>query len=198
MTHSTTPTTGTTEFDTTEPQYGSIGVDGSTTGQDAPLADAGRRTADTAGQLAERAANTGIQQVDRGREQTAEGLTKLADSMRRVSGELSDQQPMVQNVTQAIAEQTERAASYLRDTDARQIMRNVEDIARRQPFVFLGGAFLLGLVGARVLKMAAGGESGQSGQSQGLQGTSDLSGMQTGYGYEYTDRSIAPAGSTEI
>jgi hypothetical protein len=37
-------------------------------------------------------------------------------------------------------------------TDARQIIGNVEDAARRQPLLFLGGAFALGLVAARVLK----------------------------------------------
>lgn len=191
MTQSNSSTTGASEFDTTDSQYGSIGVDGSN-GNDAPLADAGRRTAETASNLAERATSTGLQQVDRGREQTAEGLTKLADSMRRASGELADEQPMVHNVTQTIAEQTERVASYLRETDAREIVRNVEEMARRQPLAFLGGAFVLGLIGARVLKMAAGG------QSTGTDSNARLGSLQTGYGYEYPDRTMAPAGATEI
>jgi len=78
--------------------------------------------------------------------------------------------------------------------------------------VFLGGAFLLGLVGARVLKMAAGGQNG--GQSVG--GYQSGYGIQGGYGetatgygsagsgygsntgYSSLDTPTTPAGSTEI
>lgn len=197
MTHSTSPTSGTTDFDT-ESQYGSVGLEGNTgSGGEAPIAEAGRRTGETASHIAERAANTGIQQVDRGREQAAESLSQLATTMRRASDDVGQETPLVQNVTQTIAEQTERAATYLRDTDAREIIHSVEDIARRQPLVFLGGAFLLGLVGARVLKMAAGGGQ-DSGSTSGSRGMSDVSGMRSGYGYDYTDASVAPAGATEI
>lgn len=194
MTQRTSTTSDATDFETAERRYGSIDVEaGDPSGGEAPLAEAGRRTADTAGQLAERAANTGIQQVDHGREQAAQGLAQFADTMRRASGELSDQQPLVQNITQAVAEQTERAASYLRETDARQIVRNVEEIARRQPLIFLGGAFLVGLVGARVLKMAAGQDGGTTDDARPRRQAGTY-----GYGYARPDPGIAPAGTTEI
>jgi hypothetical protein len=127
------------------------------TEREQPLADAGRETAQTAGRLAERAANTGLRQADRGREKTAEGLHKLAGEMRTISTDMESQQPAIATVAEAAADQTERIATYLRDTDVRQIINNVEDVARRQPLLFVGGAFVLGLAAARFLKAAGGG-----------------------------------------
>jgi hypothetical protein len=59
------------------------------------------------------------------------------------------------------ADQAERIATYLQQTDAREIIIKVEDVARRQPLIFLGGAFLLGVAASRFIKAAGGGSSGQ-------------------------------------
>jgi hypothetical protein len=147
----------------TEPTYGTRTgsalepVEGRDIGQqEHPLGEAGRQTAETAGQIAERAKETGFKQADYGRERAAEGLQTLAGNIRRISGEMEAQQPGIANVTETVAEQTERLATYLSQTDAREMLRNVEDAARRQPLLFLGGAFVLGLATARFLKAAGG------------------------------------------
>ena len=69
---------------------------------------------------------------------------------------METQQPAIANVADTVAEQTERFANYLRETDAREMLRNVEDAARKQPLLFLGGAFVIGLATARFLKAAGG------------------------------------------
>ena len=46
----------------------------------------------------------------------------------------------------------QRAADYLDRTDSREMMHHTEQFARRQPALFLGGAFGLGLIAARFLK----------------------------------------------
>jgi phosphohistidine phosphatase SixA len=140
---------------TDTPMAGSTAI--GTADQEQPLAEAGRQTVETAGQLVERATNSGLQQADRGREQTAEGLHQLASEIRTISTDMESQQPAIATVAEVAAEQTERIATYLRDTDARQLISNVEDVARRQPLLFVGGAFVLGLVAARFLKAAGGG-----------------------------------------
>jgi hypothetical protein len=132
------------------------------TEQDHPLTEAGAEAGETAGHLAERAAEVGFQQADRAREQTADGLNQLADSVRRVSSDMESEQPAMANLTSTAAEQTERIASYLRETDARQLVHTVEDVARRQPLLFIGGAFLLGLAASRFVKAAGGGQSGST------------------------------------
>ena len=130
-----------------------------------PLAEAGQQATESAGHLAERAADLGLQQADRGRETAASGISQVAQSIRRVSTDMLTEQPTMANAAMTAADQADRVAQYLRQTDARQILSKVEDVARRQPLIFLGGAFLLGAAASRFIKAAGGGQSGQSGQT---------------------------------
>ncbi|MBA2264721.1 MAG: hypothetical protein H0W10_08670 [Chloroflexi bacterium] len=144
-----------------------------------PLVDAGMQATESAGHLAERAADIGLQQADRGRKQAASGIDKVAQTIRRVSTEMETEQPGIANAAQTAADQADRVAQYLRETDARQMISNVEEMARRQPLIFLGGAFLLGVAASRFIK-AAGGASGQGQGDQG--GQYGRSGYSTSYG----------------
>lgn len=150
-------------------EYGSS-KGGSGNGEN-PLAEAGQQAGQSVGVLTERATDLGFQQADKAREQAADGLGQVTDSIRRVSMDMEGDQPAIANVVTTAADQADRIADYLRTTDARQILSTVEDVARRQPLIFLGGAFVLGLAASRLLK-AAGGSSSQPGQS--------------GYGQEWT------------
>jgi phage-related protein len=132
-----------------------------TYGEQHPLAEAGERAGESVGQLAERATDLGFTQADRGKAQAASGISQVADSLRRVSSDMESQQPAIANAGRTAAEQAERLASYLQATDAREILHTVEDAARRQPLIFLGGAFLMGVAAARFMK-AAGGANGNS------------------------------------
>lgn len=135
-----------------------------TTEQEHPLAEAGQEAGQTAGHLAERAADVGFQQADRAREQTAEGLDQLAGSVRRVSTDMESEQPAIASLASTAAEQAERVAGFLHETDARQLVHTVEDMARRQPLLFVGGAFLLGIAASRFIKAAGGGQVGHAGR----------------------------------
>ena len=134
-----------------------------------PLVEAAHETAQTAGQLAHRASETGFQQVDQRREQAADAVDRIAQSIRRVSVDIGEQQPAIGNVADTAAEQAERLAGYLRRTDARQMLDNVQGYARRQPLLFVGGAFLAGLAASRLMK-AAGGDQGSGSRSSRLAG----------------------------
>ncbi|HEX5040389.1 MAG TPA: hypothetical protein VFW95_09660 [Candidatus Limnocylindria bacterium] len=116
------------------------------------LTGAGLEAGDRAGQLAERASDIGFQQADKVADQAANGVTQVADSIRRVSLEMQTEQPAISNLAETAAEQADRIASYLRENDARQMLNAVEDAARRQPLLFLGGAFVLGVAASRFLK----------------------------------------------
>lgn len=146
-----------------------------------PLAEAGQEAGQEVGHLAERAGEVGINQADRVRQQGAEGLNQLASSVRRVSSELESEQPMIANLTSTAAEQTERLAGFLRETDARQMVGAVEDFARRQPLLFVGGALALGVAASRFIKAAGGGSGGQGSQYGGGQyGRAQYGGTQYG------------------
>ena len=155
-----------------------------------PLAEAGKDATESVGQLAGRAADLGIEQADRGRTQAAEGIDQVAQSIRRVSTDMQTEQPAIANAAMTAADQAERVAQYLRQTDARKIISTVEDVARRQPLLFIGGAFVIGIAASRFIKAAGGGQSAQAGYRSGYStdyrsnSTSDLS----------TDGSYEPTG----
>jgi len=64
-----------------------------------------------------------------------------------------------------LAEQLERAAKLIGKSDARQVLASLERYARREPLLFLGGALLVGIGGARFLKSSAS-SSNSTNQSQ--------------------------------
>ena len=155
-------------------------MSGTSAEQEHPLAQTGQQAGETMGHLAERASNLGFRQADDRRETAAERLDTLASSIRKVSSEMESEEPNMANLASTAAEQTERLAGYLRNTDARQMLNTAEDFARRQPALFLGGAFLLGLAATRFIKAANGGES--TGSRAGRMGERASAGYGTAYG----------------
>ena len=139
--------------------------------QASPLAEAGQHVGESVGHLAERATGIGFTQADRGRTAAADGVSKVADTIRRVSLDMQVEQPAIASAAETAADQADRIADYLRTTDAREIVGTVESAARRQPLLFLGGAFVLGVAASRLFKAASGGgsnatASGAYGQGQ--------------------------------
>lgn len=95
--------------------------------------------------------------LNRQKDEAANDLQKLAGAVRHVGDELSGQEqgPIGQYVAEygrKAADGIERLTNYLRTTDTRELVSEVENFGRRQPALMIGGAFLLGLAGARFLK----------------------------------------------
>ena len=84
----------------------------------------------------------------------AEGLGSVAQALRQ-SGETlrskNPETPIPQYISSA-ADQVERLSSYLRTNSVSDMVNGLEQLARRQPMLFIGSAFMLGLLGARFLK----------------------------------------------
>jgi hypothetical protein len=164
-----------------------------TTAQAHPLVEAGQQATETAGHLAERAADLGLRQADRGRQQAADGIDNVAESIRRVSLDMQSDQPAIAGAASTAAEQAERVAQYLRQTDAREIISKVEDVARRQPLIFIGGAFVLGFAASRFLKAAGGNSSSDMDRRIGRQ-----SGYATDYSRSNTYQTTGPGSTNRI
>jgi hypothetical protein len=95
--------------------------------------------------------------VDQQRQTAATGVQAVAQAFRNMGDDLRNRQegPVAEyaaEVGHAIGGQAERLANYLRQRNARQLVTDAEDFARRSPAVFLGGAFVLGLAASRFLK----------------------------------------------
>jgi len=139
----------------------------------------------TAGEVAGRVREQATSQLDTRKDQTADTLGSVAQALRQTGDQLNqqDQGAVAQYADQA-AQQIERLSTYLRNRNVGDLVGEVERFARRQPAIFLGGAFALGLLGARFLK-----SSSQQAQMQG-QGTGSYGyggyGGYTGYRRGYT------------
>ena len=109
------------------------------------------------------------EQVDQRSTQAGEQVTSLADAMRRTGQTLRDEGNEVPaKVTDAVAERSERLGSYLRDADADAILRDVEDLARRRPWLFAAGGVVVGLLASRFLKASSSGRyQSQNGSGHG-------------------------------
>lgn len=95
--------------------------------------------------------------IDRQKDEAAGQLQKLAGAVRHLGDELGgqDQGPIARYAAEygrKAADGIERFTNYLEQNDTRAMIREVENFGRRQPALMLGGAFLLGLAGARFLK----------------------------------------------
>jgi hypothetical protein len=88
-------------------------------------------------------------QLDSGKTRAASALRGVASSLLHPNEAGTD---TVSEYIRTAGDRVQRAADYLENKDVREVVSDVEQFARRQPALFLGGAFMLGLVAARVLK----------------------------------------------
>lgn len=88
------------------------------------------------------------------RTNAAQSLNTVSNAISQVGQQLSqnDQTAPIAGVISAAAGQIQNAASYLEHHNVEQIVDEVRGFARREPALFLGGAFLAGLLAARFLK----------------------------------------------
>ena len=104
-------------------------------------------------QVQEQAKSQITQQKDR----VAQSVGGIALALRQTSQNMQDlDQGGVAQYVDTVAERFERASTFLQDKDLGEIVEEIEDFAVREPVLFLGGAFALGLVAARFLKSSSG------------------------------------------
>jgi hypothetical protein len=148
-------TTRSTAATTTQDQTQTGGQSGvQSTAQDAGVVE---QTKQKAQELSSQVQQKATQRVEsglaKGKIQAAETLSTIAESLL-VSGQQlreRNQEPVSRFVDQA-ADRVRRVSNYLQNTDVSEIVDSTEQFARRRPALFLGGAFALGLLGARFLK----------------------------------------------
>lgn len=126
---------------------------------------------DQAVQMKDKVADTATGALEDRKAQTSSGLGDVAQTIRQTSEELRSQdQGAIANYVDQAADQLERVTGYLREHDVRHIVGDVERFARREPTLFLGGAFLLGVLGARFLKSSSQAADEQGSRWQERQG----------------------------
>jgi len=137
-------------------------------------------------QVRERASSQLNSQKDR----ATEGIGSAAQAVRQSTHQLRDQRhESVARYVESAADQLERLSQRLKQKDVGELLEDAQRLARRQPALFIGGAFALGLLGSRFLK------SSPQRREPGHSGAIEPYG--TPYGRpEYGTRAIGTSGSS--
>jgi ElaB/YqjD/DUF883 family membrane-anchored ribosome-binding protein len=124
----------------------------------------------------------GKHQIAGQKDQVAGTIGDVAHAMRQTGQQLrqGNQDAVAQFMDQA-ANQLEDFSQSLRHKSVDELVREAEGFARRQPALFLGGAFMLGLFAARFLKSSPPAPYGMNGEFSSRYG--DRIGFNDGNGY---------------
>ncbi len=96
------------------------------------------------------------EQVDQRSTQLGEQTQSLAGTVRQTADQLRNQGSDRQaQVAEQAAARVEQVGGYLRDSDADKILGDVEDFARRRPWLVGGAGALLGFIASRFLKASS-------------------------------------------
>ncbi|MBC8103960.1 MAG: hypothetical protein H7Z41_15410 [Cytophagales bacterium] len=134
---------------------------------------------EVAGQAIDKAKDTVKSQLSSQKEKAVSTLGNFTDALHQTGSQLRNSgQGVFGDYADSLAGQMDRAVTYLRDNDVDDLTAQVEDFARKQPALFIGGAFILGVALARFLKSSSGSNGHRNEVSGG--GYSSYSGYSAG------------------
>ena len=113
---------------------------------------------ETASGTVDAVATKATTKIEEQKDEVSTGLKTLADTFRKTGSELkSAGEPnqltdLTAKYSGTAANKIEQIAGYFERKDLKAMMRDAEAFARRNPAIFLGAAFALGVVTARFLK----------------------------------------------
>jgi F0F1-type ATP synthase membrane subunit b/b' len=106
-----------------------------------------------AGTTVERLRSQADDQLDTQMTQAGAGLATVAEAVNTLGDQLRQgNQALLAGYADRVAGQVDQMAAYLRQSDPARVLHDIEDFARREPALFLTGAFAMGLLGTRFLK----------------------------------------------
>ena len=112
-------------------------------------------------------------QINRQKETAATEISQVANAVRKIRESLPAEESgalarFAADYGDKAANSLEQLSNYIREQDPKQLLNDVQNFGRRRPALLLGGAFLLGFAGARLIKssMNAASSSTQAGYRQ--------------------------------
>jgi len=123
----------------------------------------GNEAKELAQDVAGRVGETAKGRISGGKDKAAQSLGSVADALRHTGQHLrlQDEESLPGYIDSA-AEKLESVSGYLRDKELSDVVEDIENFARREPALFIGGAFALGLIGGRFLKSSAASSRGRA------------------------------------
>jgi len=145
---------------------------------------AAQSAVDQTQQVAGQAVDKATSMLDDRKDQGADTLQQTAHALRQTSQTLRDNNGgLAASLIEGSAGQIERAADYLRQHNVTDLIDGVEQYARQNGTIFMGGAFVLGLVAARFLKSSSPPPPSYSGRQGGQGGYQTYGGPYHGSQY---------------
>jgi ElaB/YqjD/DUF883 family membrane-anchored ribosome-binding protein len=96
------------------------------------------------------------EQINSRSTQTGEQMTQTAGALRQTAERLrGDHQSQPAQVLEGVAQRVERLGQYLTANDGDRLLRDVERMARNQPWLVVGGGVVIGFVAARFMKASS-------------------------------------------
>lgn len=142
-------------------------------------------------QAADEAADQARTMADARKEDVVYELEGVAHALRDVGDTLRDQdQGHLAKYSNEAADRIDRVQGYLSQRNVSELLTDAEDFGRRQPELFLGGAFTAGLLIGRFFKSSASGSRSRddsdrrsrdySSDRYGMRSTTDFAGSDAG------------------
>lgn len=161
---------------------------------DTSTADDVRQSAEeTASTLIDQAQQVASTQVSTQKERAASALDAVAQTLHDTGSGMREQQPQIASLAEQAAGRVEDVSNYVRQHEMRDMIGQVESLARREPVLFLGAAFAIGFVAARFMKASSPTRFGDQRRGQQL-GRSDYGSGSAGYGNGMGGAAHASAG----
>jgi len=136
------------------------------------------------GGLMDRVRQGASSQLSSQKTKATDGIGTVAQAVRQTTQHLREHQhETIARYVDEAANQLERVSNQLRDKDVGELMQDAQRFARRQPAVFIGSAFAIGLLGARFLKISRDRDD-EAGRNLYARTSGD---------YNYNDRYATPA-----
>lgn len=139
-------------------------------GSTQPAQDLGQQVTEKAGDAIEKVSEQARQTAATQKDRLVGGLDATASAIRQTGVNVRRQQPMVADYAEKAASRVDGVRDYLRQHEVEDLVSDVQDYARRNKAVFLGGTMLLGFMAARLVK--SGSRRQQIGASSSLPGNS--------------------------
>ncbi|MEX1181955.1 MAG: hypothetical protein WEF86_01880 [Gemmatimonadota bacterium] len=136
-------------------------------GAAAEVRHTGEHLVDEARELSHRAGGMARTRAEQQKDRVADGIRSVAEALRKGTQELPEDRRQYASLLDTVADRVEGASGYLDSHDMGELATDVRRLAREHTPLFLGGAFALGVIGARFLK-SSGEESRRVGQHDRL------------------------------
>ena len=114
------------------------------------------RVQDVAGEAKQQTREQLRAQIDTRTSQAGEQVSSTAQAFHVASEQLRQQgNDRAASVVEAVADRSDRLGVYLTRTDGDGLLRDVEDFARRQPWLVVGAGAVAGFLTARFVKASS-------------------------------------------